>query len=426
MKEGFNTELLNYELFPIVVPADQVAKITIRPLHGHSRRFDQRMKLFHTGSDWLGGEGGEEVAFTLENGCLVAELRFPGEQEHTLMVKDGDQQVGDFRVYSLAEDLFPLTPWKGDFHLHSDRSDGKEEPAYVAAAGRRIGMDFLALTDHHKYEPSLEAIEKFKDVAADLRIYPGEEVHPPDNPVHIVNFGGSFGVNKLFADDKETYLKEVAELQATMPDLPAGADAHRAASSEWCFRKIDAAGGVGVFCHPFWFWNSRYYISPALSDYLLEHGSMTAVELIGGYYKWQLSNNLQTAWFFEHEASRRVPVVGASDAHGCERELLFGWYYTIVFAETAALPDLKRNIQARRSLAVEELKDETPRLYGQFRLVKYAQFLAREYFPLHDRLCREEGELMLKHLAGDAQAAMTLAGLQGAVGRLNRKLWGRG
>ena len=87
-----------------------------------------------------------------------------------------------------------LSPYKGDLHIHSNRSDGREPPAHVAARCRQIGLDFVALTDHHQYAPSLEAIAAFTAAPVDLALYPGEEVHAPGNPIHIVNFGGRFSV----------------------------------------------------------------------------------------------------------------------------------------------------------------------------------------------------------------------------------------
>mgnify|MGYP003319764264 FL=1 len=77
---------------------------------------------------------------------------------------------------------------------------------------RKIGLDFMALTDHRKNEPSLPAIRAYDGVPIDLRIYPGEEVHPPNNPVHMVNFAGSFSVNELF-EDKEKYQAEVDQIE---------------------------------------------------------------------------------------------------------------------------------------------------------------------------------------------------------------------
>jgi hypothetical protein len=47
----------------------------------------------------------------------------------------------------------------------------------------------------------------------------------------------------------------------------------------------------------------------------------------------------------------------------------------------------------------------------------------REYFPLHDKLCREEGELILDSLAGDVTAKDRLALLKGRVPALLKKYW---
>jgi hypothetical protein len=426
MKENPGRETLNYDIFPMIVPAGQKSKITVTPLYGHSVKFSEKMRLFHRESESLGKEGFSELKFSVSEGCLSVETEFTGEQEHTLLLKDepGEKILCDFRVYSLEPDLLRLFPWKGDFHLHSDRSDGREEPAYVAASGRKIGMDFLALTDHRKYEPSLEAAEKFRDSGSDLKIYPGEEVHPPENPVHIVNFGGNFSLGKIFETDKERHLKETEEIRARLKNPPSGENARRAASSEWCFRKIDEGGGIGIFCHPYWFTGARYDVSPELSDYIMGNCSMTAVELVGGYHKWQPSNNLQTVWFSGLPGAGKIPVLGASDAHGCERDELFGWYWSIVFSESAELPDLKRNIQGMKSVAVEMMKNEVPRVYGPFRLVKYSLFLMREYFPRHDRLCAAEGEMMLRLLAGDEKAGKILRELSGGVSDLLGRLWG--
>jgi hypothetical protein len=124
----------------------------------------------------------------LVGGEFQVRYTFMCEQEYVLHVEflssdtEGESkavQVGEFRIYALEDDLFTRRPYKGDLHIHSRRSDGQESPAYVAGACRRIGLDFMAVTDHRRYEPSLEAMEAYQDVDTDLRIYPGEEVHRP-------------------------------------------------------------------------------------------------------------------------------------------------------------------------------------------------------------------------------------------------------
>ena len=39
---------------------------------------------------------------------------------------------------------------------------------------------------------------------------------------------------------------------------------------------------------------------------------------------------------------------------------------------------------------------------GDFRLSKYATFLLKYYFPLHDEVCKEEGRMMKQYATGTA------------------------
>ena len=137
---------------------------------------------------------------------------------------------------------------------------------------------------------------------------------------------------------------------------------------------------------------------------ILERQPWDALEIIGGYHLFEVESNwLQVARYHEERGKgKRIPIVGVSDAHGCERGELFGWYYTMVFAPTTDLPDLVQSIRDLYSVAVEALPGQDARAHGPFRLTLYAQFLLREILPLHDGLCLEEGRLMLAHAAGDA------------------------
>ncbi len=54
------------------------------------------------------------------------------------------------------------------------------------------------------------------------------------------------------------------------------------------------------------------------------------------------------------------------------------------------------NIKDNYSVAVEAVPGERIWAHGGFRLVKYALFLEREVFPLHDELCETEGALVYK------------------------------
>ncbi len=444
--------MFDYEVFPLVVPADSEAEIRIRPKFGH-RKFPAAAKLKVTllpldglcpDGVWRGpersGDCGELAGWSLEpDGSLLVRGRFAGEQEHNLTVEmeepgcrtadrwslRGGESVR-FNLYSVGADLYGLLPFKGDFHMHSEESDGRESPEYVAARCREFGMDFIAVTDHSRYHPSLRAMKVWRELPTGLKLYPGEEVHTPDNPVHIINFGGSASVNDLARSDEAKYRGEVAALAAELGELPPGLDPFPVAASHWAFDRIREAGGVAVFCHPYW-QQRQYMITEAVTSEILRRRRFDAFELIGGFYpsQWR-SNNFQVARYGEEQAAGgRFPVVGLSDSHGVdrdfERDRLAGWYYTLALAESDEFPDLAAAIRAGRCAAVEQVGSGIPRVHGEFRLVRYLSFLLESYFPYHDRLCAEEGMLMADALGGDPVAKEALRVLSGRAAEFRRR-----
>ena len=361
------------------------------------------------------------------NGDLILEYEFSGEQEYLLRIQpswnEKVKHASEFRLYAVEEDLFLLRPYKGDLHLHTYYSDGLEAPAFVAAACRRIGLDFMAITDHSRYAPSLEALQTFSGVNSDLRIYPGEEIHPPRNKVHMINFGGRYSINALF--DDADYHEGVKAIEDRLSQPGAGPLRHQYASCLWVFNRIRAAGGMAILCHPYWITNHRYNVPEGLLSLFFEEQPFDAYELIGGYHRDETESNLlQVARYHSDQArGKHIPIVGSSDSHGCEDSDLFGWYYTIVFSRSSDLSDLIDSIISTFSVAVEALPGETVRIYGPFRMVKFAHFLVREVFPQHDELCQSEGLLMHSFLEGDTSAPTSLAVLKGQVSRLYHHLW---
>jgi hypothetical protein len=70
------------------------------------------------------------------------------------------------------------------------------------------------------------------------------------------------------------------------------------------------------------------------------------------------------------------------------------------------------------------LPGEVVRVYGPFRLVKYALFLLREVFPAHDELCREESAAMFDWIGESGPEKQQQAGtlLQTYKGRTAARL----
>lgn len=430
-----------FDVIPRIVPADQETTVEIIPLYEHvAFKEDCTYEVTYVPTErpvlrgnWIPGKKTPMVPDP--DGRFRFTMYFAGEQEHVIHIveiaKDNKQRVlANLRVYSLEEDLFALRPYKGDFHMHSHYSDGTESPAYVAGACRRVGLDFMGLSDHRLYRPSILAKEAYNDVPIDLRIYPAEEVHPPDNPVHILSFGASAGITEFYRDDESSYRAEVQEIMDNLHELPQGVNRYQYASCVWASNKIRELGGLSMLCHYFWFTSNKYYFDIPLLDHLIETEVFDALELISGFGEKSLDrtdvNNLQVARYHEERAKgRTLPICGISDCHGKEHNDVFGRYYTVCFSPSGELTDIIEAIKALRSVAVEAVGGQLPRAHGPFRLVKYTHFLLREIFPQHDELCFEEGRLMLQYAAGDKTAADRLRLLEGQTVRLYDKFWAK-
>jgi predicted metal-dependent phosphoesterase TrpH len=428
----------HHEVAPVVVPVRRESVVTVRPRFEHAGFADGRQVALRVVPDDGRGRDGarladgacESVPFTLDaTGTMRFRHFFGDEQEYTFCLTRLDPESGQekgprrfFGIYALEADLLRLRPFRGDVHMHSSRSDGAQAPVYVAAAARRAGMDFMALTDHRRYQPSLELIAALEGPAPDLRCFPGEEVHEPEGIMHVVNFGGRESVTALLGS--EAARQEIAGLARQWPELDA-ASRSAVAHTVWACRAIRAAGGVAIYAHPWWRPQHRLHFPPAAHRAVMAARPFDAVEVFSGFGRAEWESNALSLLDY-HEACRNgrpLAAVAVSDSHNCDSEL-FGAFHTIVLAASPEFDDLAEAIRAGRSVAAEAVRGEFPRLCGPLRLARFVYFLLREYFPWHDAICRAEGELLLAHFGGDPAAARLPALRQGRVAALQRRLWG--
>ena len=463
-------ELRNYDIFPKVVPAGKRSEITVKPLGWHAAFTQAAYTLsicpLDEGNPAQFPDRPNKFEFGVTpdaDGCVRFSFEFFGEQQFFVRLI-GENFRLQLSVYSVSEDLVGRYPFRGDLHLHSRRSDGRQAPEILAANYRKTGYDFLAVTDHHRYYPSLDAIEAYKDVPIELCLVPGEEVHLPSddedglawqhlNSVHIVNFGGAYSVNSLVrSEDKEPgayedarravipnpppvrspeeYWAEVDQYMRTI-DIPAslqGTERWGYAACHWIFNHIKRGGGLGIFCHPYWIANV-FHVPPSFVDAMMEARPFGAYEVLGGENYFE-QNGLQAADYYRDLAKgRRYPVVGSTDSHNSVNSRNSHVCSTIVFSpanERAALIDSIENFY---SVAVDTI-DETPRFVGEWRFVRYACFLEKNWFPLHDELCFEEGRAMKDYVTGGptafgaARAKETLEFLSGRMKAQREKYFG--
>ena len=100
----------------------------------------------------------------------------------------------------------------------------------------------------------------------------------------------------------------------------------------------------------------------------------------------------------------KIAVVGSSDIHALEKSSDFPGHFTIVFAKENTNDSIIEAVKEQRSIAAEECGyeyDRQFRCYGSHRLVSYALFLLKHFFPVQQRLCQGEGVSMRAYSMGE-------------------------
>jgi hypothetical protein len=445
---GYAMELYNYDIYPKVVAADRETKITVAPLGDHAaftpgQEYELRICPFDEGKPSSFPARPNKFSYKVipnEQGNSVFRFVFFGEQEYFIRISHKTNEAQDFFVelslFCIAEDLIGRYPFKGDLHMHTTRSDGRQAPAIVCANYRKTGYDFTVISDHRRYYPSLEAIAAYKDAPIDLNIVTGEEVHLPNdhdtghaNDVHIINFGGDYSINGLVNEtDQIRDRGEGAEFRAVIPDpppvrtkealyaevdalaetlhIPDGIEKYPYAECCWTFDQIRKANGLGVFCHPYWI-SDVLQIPPTFVDYMMETHPFDAFEVLGGELYFE-QNGFQTLQYYEDRAKGRIyAIVGATDSHSSINSPGSHLTSTIVFAPENTKTALVDSIRGRYSVAVDTISAE-PRYVGELRFVRYAHFLEKNFFPLHDELCFEEGRAMRDYVTNDKEEGLAV------------------
>ena len=444
--------LYDYDIYPKVLLCGREQTVTVQPLGGHAvvpPGMACQVEIQKMDRDnWkqypeISGRKLLTVPVS-EDGCLSFTAHYEGEGEYLLWIHPVDvpEHKVELSVYAVEEDLIGRLPFRGDLHIHTCRSDAKEAPATVAANYRGHGYDFMAITDHHRYYPSLEAMAMW-DGLTDLTLVPGEEVHLPLNDVHYVNFGGSYSINALVAPNHNQEVGgddlHYRSMDGNAPDVitreefdtmilerakkvPLEHESLRLSFAvlQWTYEQVQKGGGLGIYPHPYW-------ICPVMqvpedySRFIYEQAPFDAFEVLGGesYYA---HNGFQTGFYYEMKTKGfDRAVVGSTDTHGSTEHnpnaLLCS---TIVFAKENTREALIEAIKEKYTIAVDTNCCEY-RLVGDFRLMKYASFLMENYFPLHDLACKAEGYYMNRYLAGDERAETVLEAMKGQIAQMQEK-----
>ena len=382
----------------------------------------------------------DPLPFTIEDDCIHFEFTATREDEYSfilLTVSPEKVQTGQyvFKIYALEQDLFELRPFKGDFHVHGSWSrcgNRDEDHKYVLKTARKYGLDFFALTEHQQHEPSRLLRQYAKDLGTECTVLTGEECHSlkekrptffisnvsyPSN--HIVSVGAREGV----ADYVNSHFEEYqADLARRMEALPGNLGPHAKeimASADYIMDKIHEFGGIVIFAHPFWRSGERCNLPRPVREHIMQQGKYDAIEVIGlgktlvRINMLRMANMETVAWWQEEsiKKGKLIPLVGDTDSHHSDQ--LLGRQYTIAFAKSNAMEDICQAVKDGSTVAFMDYENENPYGFGSFRLLKYAYFLLRDYFPLHDAMCRNEADLIEGEYSGRYKPGTVKAFAQG-------------
>ncbi len=443
--------ICDYEIFPRVARLGAPTEFTARGLGIETAltpgdRYLLRMigqeennsSLLCDFSDWKRYDGIESVADA--DGVLRFTWTFLREQIYTLRLARLDEnggwiQLNDFRVFCAAEDLYYRTPMRGNTHCHVCTSvDGHEDPFLAAAAYRKAGFDFLAITDHHLIDGSLLAIRASWDIPCELKLFPGEEVHVPNAYIHVVNVGavfpGGIGLDKWFHNNEDDCRREVALIARDSEEgLPAGVEPMDFAWRKWIADRIHENGGVAIIAHPFWEWDAHNTRDDVFRC-LAEKKIYDAAEILHGQEPGCRDANMQVAFWNDMRADGiYISPLGADDAHRryyrWDYDSSFNQAYSVILSRSCDLDGFSEAVKNGYTAAVECYENAPEHVTATYRITKYVLFLLDNYYPGHDELCFEEGRLMRDAYLGDGEATNLLGTLSGRVARYTDRFFGR-
>lgn len=419
--------IFDFQIFPAVVRNGEKTKITITPTGEHTLFYDDYEYIVeiwpaeHT-TDHLDACAINKFSLRPINGKLIFFETFYGEQQFAIKIglpeelqyypnpyyhapygrnrtKHPTLRHPVLYIYSVNDDLYGKRIYKGDLHIHTYDSDGREAVGHVIGNLKKAGFDFAAITDHYWFDSSRKAQALLSELPDVFSCISGEEIHVPSEFIHVVSIGATQSVNQYYFEHQEECDLRMRELSRTL-NVREGIDRYNYACRYWVAEMSKMFGGMPVLTHPFWIWETVYFMPPEITQFIFEEGNYEAFELLNGNCGRE-TNNLQTSFYFaERIKGFDMPIVGSSDCHITDRrdEKKPTEAYTLVLAKDRCWESIHEAILQKQNVAVEHYEtDRNPRLYGTYRMVKYINFLLSNYFPRYIQLCYEQGALLKEY-----------------------------
>ena len=452
-------ETINFRVVPSVVKADEETTLKIFSYNARFGFFDDityeivftPMEESDVSQDefvTLSGRSKKRKIHRVKpkNGVIEISHRFFGEQEWHIHISAPVEEYKKYQppiyealkagwgnlinvpargftlsIFSLLPDLYERNAKKCDFHIHTNWSDGAENPERTAANYRKKGFDFISMTDHNVYNSSRFVSDKLSFLK-NFEIVCGEEVQNDyKGLIHMVNVGSRYSVNEIFINEPERVEKEVKELEGHT-QIPSGVDKKEYLYRLWIYNEIKRSGGYAIFPHPFWKIKEQYHTETKMSEAIFKNRLCDAFEIMGGCSAEE--NNLQLDMYYNLRLKGiKMPIVASSDSHSSlPGSSWFDETYTLLFDDGNGV---FKALDDGFAVAVEKVADTPARIYGDFRLAKYAHFLLRNYFPRQSELFAASGMLIERLLVYGDDCVSLINEMEKRIEEVKKDFFGR-
>ncbi len=361
----------------------------------------------------------KKIPYKIENQKIVFEIALDGEQPHTFILekkveKSKAEVVAKFTTFSLGERLFAKRPLKGEYHLHTNKSDGRDTEREMLVACCKQGYDFCAISDHKitdkrafqkdgslshwaKYGYDADIKKIIDKTPSSMKIYKAEEVHI-DWGIHYHNFGGKQGVIEWFLNNRKDAIADIKE-RAKKFDLGDAQSNYKMAIADFVFDKVHEFGGIAIYNHPTWKPNHRHVANDKIQRALHHCDKCDAIEVVNG----NILDNLKAVALANDAAIERgkpITFLGNSDAHKKEN---VGNQFSIIFADDNTFEKIREAIKNGDCVAVDNTLHTL--VFGKYTLTQYAYFLDEEYYPQLKKIREEEAKNLREIYRGKGDIA---------------------
>lgn len=346
-----------------------------------------------------------------KDNTLVIPFLFDREDMYSInlfyLLDDEEMLLVSSNVYAVNRDLYERKYYKADLHMHTTYSDGYEPPELVVASARECGMDIIAVTDHNSFSGSVAAREKATGLGLDMTVILGEEYSLEYSPMHILALGTEEEIDRKYLTKQVLEMPETKKILES--NLTLSCDVEVYACTQVLLDQVSKMGGISILAHPYWkpiaLNGSRMDTPENVYIELGKDKKFAGIEIVSGSLDGEVNvSNLQASLARTILGNfAGVPIIGITDAHYYTTDSICGKHFTIVFSKSNSKDCVLEALRSGFTVAVE-MVNGTPLCYGEHRLVKFAEFLLKNYFPSRDLAAKKEAiSAKQKHLLKSAE-----------------------